>query len=156
MFLEKHHQAGPNIFDEATVSYLSAYAQAHPGPRPPPPPPPPPVGNITSMVYPSSQIQPNAELWDSLSFLSGPRGKVRETAEVPHPDVSGLPPDAVFTYNKFPKLNPELFPLNPTPPKPLSASSASLNKLKSSSSAPPPIKLYDEPQKTDGTFCISI
>lgn len=186
VFLEKHHQAGPNIFDEAAYSYVSTFPSL-----PPPPPPPPASTPTTSSTIPlfsassSNTAAEIAHLWDSLSFLSAHRGKVRETAEVSAPDVSGLPPDAQFTYylfciaiilsnrlltffilyfilyysySTFPKLKPDLFPLNPTPPPPITTSSVS----SSPSRAPTPLmtqtpfKLNEDAQKSDGIIFLPV
>jgi hypothetical protein len=157
VFLEKHHQSGPNIFDSATFSYVSTYpsssllsspSSSHPSSPSPPPhsssPPPPYLPRTNS----TERLQ-SAHLWESLAFLSGYRAKIRDTVEVAPPDTSDLPPDATYTYNSFPKLNAELFPRNPTPPTVLTSVSSQSPARTPSPSPQTPFKPNEDAPKTE-------
>eukprot|EP00026_Physarum_polycephalum_P000799 Phypoly_transcript_00800.p1 GENE.Phypoly_transcript_00800~~Phypoly_transcript_00800.p1 ORF type:complete len:1292 (+),score=205.60 Phypoly_transcript_00800:90-3965(+) len=143
VFLEKHHQSGPNNFDDATFSYVST----HPSTTAPTlPSSPPPVSPRTDEKDKSRY----SHLWDSLAFLSAQRAKIRDTVEVIPPDSTGLPPDVNYTYNDFPKLKPELFPLNPTPPPVIPyVPSQSPARARSPSSPQLPFKVDEDSHKTE-------
>jgi hypothetical protein len=95
VFLEKHHQSGPNIFDDATFSYVSTHPNTNASLSPPQPTSPPqssPRAGATDKSH-------DAHLWESLAFLSAYRAKIRETVEVAPPDTTGLPLDVNYTYS---------------------------------------------------------